>query len=239
MGDFVFRHFRILHGNSTMKVGTDAVLVGALTKIHPSVRTILDVGTGCGIIALMLAQRSNAEIVAIDIDKPSVEEATINFRNSPWPDRLKPVLAAFQYFSSTSETRYDLIVSNPPFFQDCQLPLRESLSIAKHNKRLNFEELLQGAERLLNDDGSISLILPVNELKSFLEKAGDCSFFPNEIIEIVPIKGKPVNRILLTVKRKKSPNPLIQTLTLRNNDGKFSDDYKMLTKDFHPPEYFY
>ncbi len=96
----MFRHFRILHGNSTMKVGTDAVLVGALTKIHPSVRTILDVGTGCGIIALMLAQRSNAEIVAIDIDKPSVEEATINFGNSPWPDRLNlfwPLLVFFLY----------------------------------------------------------------------------------------------------------------------------------------------
>ena len=238
MEDFRFQQFTISHRHSTLKVGTDALLLGVLAELTGAEKLILDVGAGCGIIALMLAQRSSADIDAIDIDEPSVMEAGANFCRSPWPSRLQSVCASYQDYAESCALRYDLIVSNPPFFQNCLLPKEEKFGIAKHNQQLSFDEFLCCSVALLSDEGTLALILPVAESEIFIGKAEKSGLYLSSLIEIIPIETKPVNRKVLHFSRKTGVGQVFKKITLREKNGKFSEEYKALTRDFHPEEYF-
>jgi tRNA1Val (adenine37-N6)-methyltransferase len=238
MAVFRFKRFDVQHHQSTMKVGTDAMLVGALTGINPEHQRILDAGAGCGIIALMIAQRSDATVDAIDIDEQSVAEADINFKNSPWANRLSVFNDSLQHFSKNNPGKYDLIVSNPPFFQNSLLPANNRLGIAKHNQMLNFRDFLQCAYRLLNNTGEISLILPIKESAPFLHFAKAGNFALKQLCDIIPIEGKPANRRLLHLSKESGDEIQKSTITLRTSSGKFADEYKQITKDYHPDIYF-
>lgn len=238
MSEFEFRQFTISHSNSTMKVGADAVLLGALTVIDENVKTILDVGTGCGIIALMVAQRSLAIVDAIDIDESSIAEATINFHNSPWSDRLRAIRTSVQDFSLLHQNHYDLIVSNPPFFQNSLLPKNTRLQLAKHNRQLDFESFLTAANLLLSKTGKLAIILPVNETDIFLQQAAGEGLFLSELIHIIPKSGKIPNRKIIMFSRHLATPPSVREFVLRNSLGKYSAEYMQFTREFHPEKYF-
>jgi len=238
MSEFRFRQFTVSHSNSTMKIGVDALLLGALTVIDENVKTILDVGTGCGIVALMAAQRSHALIDAIDIDQSSVSEAGINFQNSPWSSRLRTIHTSVQDFSQLRQNYYDLIVSNPPFFQNSLLPKNTKLQLAKHNQQLDFESLLVSTNLLLAKTGKIAVILPVNETEIYLQQATLLGLRLIECISIIPKTGKTPNRKVLVLAHYAATPPLIREIVLRDSSGRYTDEYMKLTCEFHPEKYF-
>lgn len=234
---FRFIQFEVEHTLSTMKVGADAVLLGALTELE-NTRNILDIGMGCGIIALMLAQRGSARIDAIDIDENSVKEAERNFANSPWNDRLKVSHASLADFSKSCQQQYDLIVSNPPFFQNDLLPDSGKLRIAKHATTLDFDTFIKDAKKIMADFGRLSVILPTNEASFFTKKCLAENVFLTSTFQIIPRTGKEPNRLILTYSKIKTDSPVNSSLTVRDETGQYSQDYKNLTSPFHPPQYF-
>jgi tRNA1Val (adenine37-N6)-methyltransferase len=230
---FKFRQFSISHANSSMKVGTDAILLGSWVDVSEAT-TILDIGTGCGIIALMLAQRSRANIDAIDIDKGSIEEAALNFKNSPWPDRLHAHHASLQSFLNDSSVKYDLIVSNPPYFQNSLLPAKENLKFAKHNLTLSYNELLRASAQLLNPNGRFVVILPQETTGHFIKLAETPKLFLHHQLIVFPTPKKAANRSILVFGLSTIDEKRFSSLIVRDENGFYSFDYKNLTKDFHP-----
>jgi tRNA1Val (adenine37-N6)-methyltransferase len=220
-----------------MKVGADAVLLGSLADTGKACK-ILDIGAGCGIISLMLAQRSNAEIVAIDIDENSVIEAASNFKKSPWAARLKILHTSLCDFSKTSLSKYDLIVSNPPYFQNDLLPSSQKLQIAKHATTLSFDAFIIDANRLLVENGRIAVILPASEADIFTKKCLMEKLYLDRFFEIVPREGKKANRLILNFSKYNTKTPEKFDLTIRDKNGQYTQQYKDLTAQFHPPHYF-
>jgi tRNA1Val (adenine37-N6)-methyltransferase len=164
---FRFKQFTIIQERSAMKVGTDGVLLGAWTKV-PQAGSILDIGTGTGVIALMLAQRSaDALVTGIEYEMEAAREATENAENSPWSNRLNMLHISFQDFYKTCPAKFDLIISNPPFFINSRKPKEGKLSAAKHNHLLPLDDLALGIANLLSDDGIFSLILPAISVPLF------------------------------------------------------------------------
>lgn len=235
--DDVFRlkHFAVSHGSSTMKVGTDAFILGSWLKPGPGCKRILDVGTGCGIIALMLAQRSSAQIDAIDIDQPSVEEAKSNFKNSRWSSRLCAIHAPITDFYP--DEKYDLIVSNPPFFSNSLLPVSEKRQRAKHTTTFSPDEFVKKSENLLHSGGKLAFILPVEVSEMFTKTAIYFGFHIHELLKIIPKEGKPVNRLVVVLSLFGRSLPEEDTLVIRDKNGKYTADYKKLTADFHAEGY--
>jgi len=234
---FRFIQFEVEHTLSTMKVGADAVLLGALAEVE-NTRNILDIGTGCGIIALMLAQRSNAQIDAIDIDENSVREAERNFAKSPWNDRLKVIPTSLADFSKSCQQQYDLVVSNPPFFQSDLLPDSGKLRIAKHATTLNFDTFIKDVKKIMADFGRLTVILPVKEATFFTKKCLSENLFLTSAFQIIPRADKAPNRLILNYSKIKTDSPLNSSLTVRDETGQYSQGYKNLTSPFHPPQYF-
>jgi tRNA1Val (adenine37-N6)-methyltransferase len=171
---FVFKQFTIQQDKCPMKVGTDAVLLGAWIK-PTNEKRILDIGTGTGILAIMLAQKSTALIDAIDIDISAVEQAKQNAEFCKWRDRVNVEHITLQQYSKQTDKRYDLIVANPPYFKDSFKPLEEGRTLARHNDYLPFDELVEGVIALLEKKGKFFVILPNKEagiLKDLAEKKG-------------------------------------------------------------------
>jgi len=229
---FRFRQFEVSHHRSTMKVGTDAVVLGAWLEVAGA-RRILEIGTGCGIIALMLAQKTLATIDAIDVDEASANEAGENFAGSPWTDRLKSFHVSLNDFATDKTGIYDLIVSNPPFFQNSLLPPTKGRQLARHNVELTFNTFLSDSSRLLSREGKLAVILPCSEEEKFIEIAGKESLFLQSKLDIFPKPSKPKKRVILVFSSNKRENPNAVSIILRNENGHYSDDYKRITKDFH------
>jgi tRNA1Val (adenine37-N6)-methyltransferase len=230
---FRFRQFSISHARSSMKVGTDAILLGSWVDVSIT-NTILDIGTGCGIIALMLAQRSMAKIDAIDIDKDSIDEAAINFNNSPWNNRLQAIHSSLQDFRGNTNTKYDLIVSNPPYFINSLLPATEKLKLAKHNLTLSYEELIHPTEKLLNHYGRLAVILPNKSAEPFIQIAKQANLFLSRQLTIYPTPEKAAKRMILVFGYTKIDEVNTSGLILRHENGEYTKEYKKLTGDFHP-----
>ena len=229
---FRFIQFEVSHHRSTMKVGTDAVVLGAWLDVSGAQR-ILEIGTGCGIIALMLAQKSLAAIDAIDVDEASANEASENFACSPWNDRLKSFHVSLNDFATDKTGIYDLIVSNPPFFQNSLLPPTKGRQLARHNVVLTFNTFLSDSSRLLSHEGKLAVILPCSEEEKFIGIAGKESLFLQSKLNIYPKPSKPKKRVILVFSSTKRENPNFDSIILRNEDGHYSDNYKRITKDFH------
>ena len=163
---FHFRQFDLHDDQSTMRVGTDAVLLGAW--VNPgNIKNILDIGTGCGILALMMAQKSNALIKAIDVDKKSVGQASMNFLQSPWFKRMKAIQCSLQEMADRRTDIFDLVVTNPPYFSNSLKSPDIKRNTARHDDLLNSHDLLAGVIRLVNEHGKFCLILPAEITKSF------------------------------------------------------------------------
>lgn len=213
-----------------MKVGTDGVLLGAWCPVE-GMRRVLDVGTGCGVIALMVAQRNHTALIdAIDIDHDAIEEATINFAASPWSERLTAIEADFN--DMTSHDRYDMIVSNPPYFTDSLLPPDAARTIARHTESLSYRQLIEGAAQQLTDEGILALISPTDAESIIIEAAAFASLPVRNITRIIPVEGGPAKRILWQLSRRDMAYHE-DDLIIARRDGTFTSEYIALTRDFY------
>jgi tRNA1Val (adenine37-N6)-methyltransferase len=214
-----------------MKVGTDGVLLGAWANIE-GCESILDVGTGTGIIALMLAQRSAAIIDALEIDEVAANQARENVEQSPWSDRVQVICDSFQEYLKSGK-KYDLIVSNPPYFSNSLLAPDASRTIARHNQKLTTTELIIGATKLLSATGKLSIILPVREYENFRNIAAQYNLYENRQTLIIPSTGKPVKRVLSQYNFEKKI--LDQTTLVIEKYGRhrYSEEHIALTQEFY------
>lgn len=228
---FHFKNFKVHMDKCAMKVGTDGVLLGAWVK-PTTEKNILDIGTGCGLIALMVAQKSNASITAIEIDEKAYLQAKENFSISKWHQRLFAYNTSLQKYKYTSTLKYDLIISNPPFFNHASKPLDEGRIQARHTDQLSFAELIDGVNILLSTNGKFSLILPVNEARDFIDRAQLKGLFCNEVLRIHTKDDKPAKRLLMEFSFKLG---LIKDniLILQHQNNSYTKDYIELTKDYY------
>ncbi|QBN19017.1 tRNA1(Val) (adenine(37)-N6)-methyltransferase [Flavobacterium nackdongense] len=234
MSKFQFKQFSLEQDRTAMKIGTDGVLLGAWTPLENNPFSILDIGTGTGIIALMLAQRSSAEqIDALEIDEEAYEEATDNFENSPWNDRLFCFHAGLDEFVEEPEDEYDLIVSNPPFYSEDYKSSNDQRDLARFQDAMPFEDLIEAAALLLSENGIFSVIIPFKEESTFLTLAKGQELFP---IKITRVKGTPtseIKRSLLAFGRNEITNFPIDELIIETSRHIYTPEYIALTKDFY------
>lgn len=209
-----------------MKVGTDGVLLGAWVNVEPADRRILDIGTGTGLIALMLAQRSNARIVALDIDENCASQAAENFAASPWRDRLQSIHTPVQTYDPG--WRFDLIVSNPPYFTESLKSPDPGKNTARHTVSLTFSDLTAAVQRLLHPAGRFALVLPPAEMQRFRSVALG-RLFPVRRTEVYPGVDEPVKRILAEFSPIPAPSPTPDRLTIDEHDA----HYRRLLEDFY------
>ena len=243
MGVFRFKKFEVVNERSAMKVNTDGVLLGAGMTISPSDRRLLDVGTCTGKIALMSAQRlsslteeyNDIIIDAVDIDKVSAEEAGANFAKSPWKEMLHAYNAALDEFSDglEADVRYDLIFSNPPYFEDSLLAPDERRCNARHTSTgLSYRELLEFASERLTADGRMAIVLPAEQEAPLCRYSRMCGLHLFRIMRIKTVPRKAPSRIIAEFSRERCPQPEEVTLTIQN-EGKYTEEYLSLTHDFY------
>jgi len=218
-----------------MKVGTDGVLLGSWTA-GESVSRILDIGSGTGLIAIMLAQRSSAIIDGVEIEKNACLQSRKNAVVSPWHNRINLYHDSIQHFSATTTLRYDVIVSNPPFFRNSLKPPANSRSVAKHDVGLTYETLLLCTSKLLMPGGRLSVILPAGEQKNFTVLADFHRLNLIRLTLVRPSPGKELSRCLMEFSKLKGPGCIENELVIRKDDLKtYTDEYIELTKDFYLP----
>jgi len=233
MAIFKFKQFTIRQDKTTMKVGTDGVLLGAWVKINQDVNSILDIGAGTGIIALQMAQRSNAErIDAIEIAPQAYEQAVENFESSKWSDRLFCYHGSLQTFTVEIEEQYDLIVSNPPFFKRDNQIKDKGRAKARQNTTLSYADLLRCSAKLLSEKGRCAFIIPFLEEQKFLDLALENNLYPQRISHVKGHKTAAIKRSLLQLSFTKS-NPIIDELVIEISRHNYTDAYKNLVKDFY------
>jgi tRNA1Val (adenine37-N6)-methyltransferase len=229
---FRFKRFFITDQNSAMKVNTDGVLLGAWTRVEHA-KGILDVGTGSGLIAIMLAQRSATEIDAIDIHEPSCEDAKTNFSASPWKNRLHIFHQSLHDFSKTCGKKYDLIVSNPPFHNNSLKSPYQGKNLSKHTINMAHKDLIRDSIHILSQSGRLSIILPATEYLRFSEDARTQGLHCTRECRVLSKPGKKPVRMMMEFEFQKTLPAMVSELIIRNTGGDYHEDYKMLTKDFY------
>lgn len=230
MSVFRFKKFELSNERAAMKLGTDSVLLGACVDVQ-GIKNVLDIGTGTGVVALMIAQRTEGElqpqIDAIDIDLPSVEEAKENFENSPWADRLRVYHSALQHFP---KKEYELIFSNPPFFDDSLLNPDARKSAARHSFSLSYRDILEYASEALSAEGRLALILPAEVEKNLIRVAASYSLFPLSILRVRTVERKAPKRIVIEFSKIRNETK-ISDLTM-SRDGEFTPEYRKIVEAF-------
>lgn len=239
MKPFQFKQFTVAQDRCAMKIGTDGVLLGAWVSIKGNPYSILDIGAGTGIIALQLAQRSKAEMIdAIEIDENAYEQCVDNFENSPWGDRLFCYHAALDEFVEEIDDKYDLIISNPPFYSEDYKTPDESRDMARFNDALPFDELIESASQLLSDEGIFAVIIPRKEEDNFIKMASEVNLFPNRVCRV---RGTETSRHGGQAEEKRSMlefsfekiSPKMENLTIETSRHNYTEDYKNLVQDFY------
>jgi len=229
---FKFKQFTINQGQCAMKVGTDGVLLGSWVDCE-SAKTVLDIGTGTGLIALMVAQRSEANVDAVEIDKEASEQAKRNIDNSPWKERINVYHQSVQEFATKTDSKYDVIVSNPPYFQNSLFAADQKRTNARHNSDLELEDLILGASKLLTETGKLSVILPYLEGNMFILKASEKELYCARQTKVLPKPNREPKRLLLEFMKIKKPLVEQEIIIELGKRHYYSDAYKNLTKDFY------
>jgi len=249
MSVFQFKKFKVVNERSAMKVNTDGVLLGAAMTIKAGDRRLLDIGTGTGTIALMAAQRvegipgragndamiAGNEVVidAIDVDEPSASEAGMNFKSSPWPDRLYAHNLSLQDFARQSDCIYDLIFSNPPYFEDSLTAPDERKSTARHTSEgLSYRDIFEFAKDRLSEEGRVSLVLPADQEAALTRYARMCGFHLFRVMRVRTVPRKDPSRIVAEFSRSRCTEPEDFILTIQN-EGKYTQEYLSLTHEFY------
>ncbi len=229
---FRFRQFQVRHDESSMPVGTDAVLLGAWADLGDA-HHVLDIGTGCGLIALMAAQRApHAMVEGIDIDVPSVEQARHNVQDSPFASRVTIHQADVGEFTS-SDGPFDRILSNPPFFVNDVVPPSERRMRARNASALPAGGLLDAVSRLLGENGLFAVVLPCASQASFVGEALERGLYLSRSLHVRTVMHKPPKRVLLEFSRKRTCAPVCGEMLLQSADGSRSPEYVQLTHDFY------
>lgn len=230
---FRFKKFTVYHDKCAMKVGTDAVLLGAWADTS-FCRNILDIGTGTGIIALMLAQRSQATVEAIDIDKEACVQATENAAASPYTERIKVVHASCADFAaSNQQKRYDLIVSNPPYFINSLKCPDNKRTMARHTDTLLLSDLIREAQTLLSPSGRIALVLPYERLEEVKALASANHLYICRQTDVIPTPGAAPKRLLVELSATEENIKNRDTLTIEEARHQYTPEYIALTKEFY------
>ena len=234
MSKFQFKQFTIEQDRCAMKIGTDGVLLGAWAPVEQNPFSILDIGTGTGIIALMLAQRSTAQqIDALEIDEQAYEQATDNLENSPWNDRLFCFHVGLDEFMEEPEDEYDLIVSNPPFYAEDYKTNNNQRDLARFQDALPFEDLIEAADLLLSENGILAVIIPFKEEDRFLAIAKEFELYPTKITRVKGTPTAEIKRSLLALSRNKTTLFSIDELTIEIGRHEYTPEYIALTQDFY------
>jgi len=229
---FTFRQFTIRQDKAAFKVGTDSVLLGAWTDVSHA-HLVLDIGTGTGILALMTAQRSNAFIRAVEIDPVSAQQAAENFARSPWSERIACLPLSLEDFAKTKPEKYDLIVSNPPYFQNSLLPGDRRKENARHTSQLSFRSLAESVSQLLTNAGQFSFILPVEGFEQLQFMLEQKEIFPYRICDVKSFADASVIRRMGRF-GKSEKEILRESVFLYEREGhRRSQIYSELTKDFY------
>jgi tRNA1Val (adenine37-N6)-methyltransferase len=230
---FNFKKFTIKQDICTMKVNTDGVILGAWAKIE-NVKNVLDIGTGTGVIALMIAQRSETgHITGIDIDENSCIEAAQNVANSIYKDKVNIVHTSIQNYATSSLVKHDLIISNPPFFTGGTFSANENKANVRHTIKLPHGDLLNAVTNLLTPAGHFALILPYIEGLRFIELAERSNLHLTEYTEVRHKSDKPIERLLINLSKEKKKT-IKSELMIKKEDGTtYSDAFVALTKEFY------
>jgi len=241
MAEFRFKQFTVRNESAAMKVGTDGVLLGAWTDYHKSDRKVLDVGTGTGVIALIAAQRLSAlgadtSILAIDIDTDAVSEASFNFERSPWPDLIESKQISIQDLSDDSDyfDSFDLIVSNPPFFEESLKASDLQRSVARHTDTLSYEDLIRSAGKLLKAGGRLSIILPFDAVKEIRFLSVENCFRLSRITAVKTTPIKEPKRVLMELVKTTGVVETKNSELVIQSAAEYSEDYIYLVCDLLP-----
>ena len=256
MGTFRFKKFEVVNERSAMKVNTDGVLLGAAMTIREGDRFLLDIGTGTGTIALMAAQRAGVtdchvadaprndvmngigdtvHIDAIDIDEPSASEAAANFQNSPWSESLHAHNMSLDEFAQSlpEDRAYDLIFSNPPYFEDSLTAPDERKSTARHTSDgLSYRDIFEFAKTRLTESGRVALVLPADQEAALCRYARMCGLHLFRILRVRTIPRKAPTRMIAEFSRRRCENVSEELLTIQK-EGQYTEEYLSLTHDFY------
>ena len=231
---FQFKQFSVQDQKSAMKIGTDAVLLGAWCPTDNNPKTILDIGAGTGILALMLAQRTNAsQIDALEIDENAYEECVENFENALWNDRLYCYHAGLDEFADDPEDEYDIIVCNPPFYTENFKSKDAARDLARFQDAMPFEDLVEAADLLLSEDGIFAVVIPFKEEDRFIKLCAEIELYPIKATRVRGTHTSEIVRSLLAFKRFEIPIVVANELVVEINRHEYTDEYIALTKDFY------
>lgn len=239
---FTFKHFSLHHERSTLKIGTDSVLLGALTPLE-NVNSVLDIGCGCGIIAFCIGYRLSVQsrahcqkITGIDPDEESIQESRLNLKQFPMGknQHFEFYCEKIQNYAMQTIDMFDLIVSNPPYFHNSLKPENPQKTMSKHgDQNLRYDELIDCSLKLLHPTGSLSLILPTAESLCF-KKSAENKLYLKQEIEIKPTIYKTANRNIMTFTKQSSSSIDRQTLCIRDGAQQYTEEYQRATRDFYP-----
>ena len=250
MSIFRFKKFSVVNERSAMKVNTDGVLLGAVMTVLPSDRRLLDIGTGTGTIALMAVQRllsldvehegigiplETVTVEAIDIDEPSASEAAMNFSESPWSGFLKAYNLSLDQFAETLEADscFDLIFSNPPYFEDSLTAPDQRKSAARHTSDgLSYRDIFDFASQRLSENGRVAFVLPSDQEQSLCRYGRMCGLHLFRITRVRTVPRKSPTRMIAEFSRCRCENPEDITLTIQS-EGKYTQEYLDLMRDFY------
>lgn len=229
---FHFKQFSLHHHKSSMKVGTDAILLGVWADVKSS-ETVLDIGSGCGIISLLVACRSDAVVDAVEIDFASFEESKENFTNSSFSEQLSAKKINFIDYVKTCNKEYDLIISNPPFFSNSYKPKEQQRKDARHTDTLSFEQLCDGVSKMLKPKGKFYVVIPRNERIKFLEVASLFNLHLQKQLSIHPKRKQAANRFNLQLGFEIPSEVQKESIDIRENDLTFTPQFVNLLKDYY------
>lgn len=233
MKPFKFKQFTINQDRCAMKIGTDSVLLGAWTSIENNPFSVLDLGSGTGVLSLMLAQRSKAQLIeAIEIDEDAFEQCSENFENSIWNDRLFCYHASLLEFVEEVEDKFELIICNPPFYSEDYKTENKARDLARFNDAMPFEHLIYAVVNLLTEDGVFSVVIPYKEELQFIELASSAGLFPKRKLHV---KGNPNSEIKRSLIEFTFTEQNINSseLIIETERHQYTEDYINLTKNFY------
>lgn len=234
---FTFKQFEVRQERCAMKVGTDGVLLGAWARVGHCNR-ILDMGTGTGLVALMAAQRSKANIVAIDLDTDAVAQAAENVAASPWNNRIQVMEADAREFACSefsiqhSDSFFDAILCNPPFFENSLKCPDSARTMARHTDTLSFDELARSAARLLAPQGELSVVIPYDRAHDMTVSAACFGLFATRQAIVVPVEGGKPKRILMAFNREGTSH-VVETLFIQDKQRQYTAEYVRLVEEFY------
>ena len=217
-----------------MKVGTDGVLLGAWVDVA-NVKKALDIGTGTGLIALMMAQRNvQLKIDAIDIDESACEQAEENFESSLWSERLTVKHQSLKQYAEETSCKYDVIVCNPPYFTNGVKAGDEKRRVARHADELTLDELFEYSHRLLSDNGRLGIVFPFADYNRVLNTAENRGLYPDEVVRVKPVAAKDFVRVLISFSKSDNNDIKESELTIETDRRHFyTEEFKRLVEDFY------